>query len=120
MKKYALCLYGQTPFDKGVGINQQIEEKYKVKNIFYRCLKSWDKNFLNDDIDVYIHTWCDDEIEKQKLIEIFKPKSHIMEKQREFTIVDPNWDLGLSEILEFKYANKIDVEIEYKTNKILD
>ena len=82
--KVALCLYGmvgQSATWKD-GIKEDLYKDTPVEDVF----QFWEKHFLkqNLDIDIFIHSWSINQ--KEKLIQTYKPKNFIIEKQKKFFI----------------------------------
>ena len=72
--RVALCLYGLTgavEFGKGLGkpIDPRIGHYHHTKRIIE----------ANKNVDVFFHTWSTDF--EEMLVDIYKPKGHIAEKQ---------------------------------------
>lgn len=84
--KFALCLYGISPFETRTYGNNfpysiEIEEVYKYNSKSYPSLKYWVDNFLNiNQLDVYMHCWVEDQDMRDKLLQTFKPKKYLFEK----------------------------------------
>ena len=79
-KKYALCLYGKvgSPKTWKDGINKQEDINYS------KVFKYWKKNFLDlNDVDIFIHSWSFDQ--KKQLVELWKPTSFVIQKQKYFS-----------------------------------
>ncbi len=74
-KKVAICFYGLTgSLNKKYGIGKNLDPKIAFK--YYK------KNILNKDTDVFIHSWSVNF--KKELVKLYKPKSHIIERQKNF------------------------------------
>ncbi|MEL0008547.1 MAG: hypothetical protein VW741_01625 [Flammeovirgaceae bacterium] len=91
--KIALCLFGLTGGTVGVGgQGRQIHPKNGY--LYYK------KNLIDQyDVDVFIHSWSTEF--KNELIEIYKPKKHIIEPQREFNQITLN-NFGYHEINDLR------------------
>jgi hypothetical protein len=75
--KIAICFYGlvgslSDKNGQGIPIDPSIGYKYYKENIFD----------TNDEVDIFIHSWSVNS--KDKLIELYNPKKHIIEKQVPF------------------------------------
>lgn len=75
--RIALCFYGLVGSKigkngKGESLDSTIAYEYYKKHIID----------VNDEVDVFIHSWSVDA--KDKLIELYKPKKEVIEKQIEF------------------------------------
>ena len=73
--KIAICLSGKFSGKNDRGDIQGFHKSYEY-------LK---KNIIDDnDVDVFIHGWDDDEKTSKELIETIQPKNYLLEKQKEF------------------------------------
>jgi len=80
--KIALCLYGVVGGKRGkAGDDPASLEVLKLGHEKYKS-----SLFDNYDVDVYLHTWSQ-EYEKE-ILDIYKPKAHIIEEQERFSIPD--------------------------------
>ncbi len=83
--KIAVCFFGilgGTEGKNGKGTSKPIIDI--SKEYYY-------KNIITDNTDIFIHTWSKDY--KNEIIEAFKPKSYIIEKQKKFKI--PKYIFGI-------------------------
>ena len=72
--RIALCLYGLTgSVDFGLGLGKPIDPR--IGHHFHK------KNIIdvNDNVDVFFHTWSVDF--EEMLVELYKPKGYVAEKQ---------------------------------------
>ena len=77
--KIAVCLFGKTGKYSKNNINKYLDPEESYKN--YK-----EVIFKNYNLDFFFHTW-EDENNKftKKLINLYKPKSHIIQKQIDFS-----------------------------------
>jgi hypothetical protein len=72
--KIAVVFYGKFTGNNIRGELQGWEESFTyLKN-----------NILGENVDIFFHGWDDDEVESKKLVDTFKPKKYILEKQLDF------------------------------------
>ena len=81
--KIAVCLSGKFTGKNDRGDIQGFEEPY---NYLYENI------IKNNDVDIYIHGWDDDPEATKKLIELYKPKKHLVEKQIVFEHPHSDYD----------------------------
>jgi hypothetical protein len=72
--KIAVCLYGKFSGENDRGNIRGFEKSFEF-------LK---KNILSDNTDIFIHGWDDNQGDTQKILELYKPKKFILEKQIQF------------------------------------
>jgi hypothetical protein len=51
---------------------------------FEKSYEYLEKNILKENVDIFLHGWDDDPNQSQKLLDLYKPKKFILEKQIEF------------------------------------
>ena len=66
-------------FGKFTGRNKRGEIQSFEKSYEY-----FEKNILKENVDIFLHGWDDEPNESKKLLDIYKPKKFILEKQLEF------------------------------------
>ena len=72
--RVALCLYGLTgSVDFGYGLGKPIDPRIAHNHHTKRIIEA------NENVDVFFHTWSTDF--EDMLVDIYKPKGHIAEKQ---------------------------------------
>jgi hypothetical protein len=72
--KIAVVFYGKFTGRNKRGEIQSFEKSYEFL----------EKNILKENVDVFLHGWNDDFEESQKLLELYKPKKYLLEKQISF------------------------------------
>lgn len=86
--KIALCLYGVVGATNGKADSPLARASLDILNLGYEKYKS---SLLNHhDVDIYIHTWSK-QFEKE-ILNLYKPKKHLIEQQEIFEI--PNHVIG--------------------------
>lgn len=139
--KVAICLSGNLGNIKRSGERCNIN-KNNLKNenntglydpiLGYNHLK---KLFLDKyDTDFFLHCWSNNENDKQKILELYKPKKYIIEKQKIFNINLNNYQIDPSNInsvftsslsdncksgYKLLFDNRINIK-KWDTTKIID
>lgn len=114
-KKCAICLRGKC-------LDIYFDSKNnKLKKINYKKgIKSLYKNIIYEnpeiDFDFYLHGWISDLSYVKKIINDYKPKKYILEKQKKF-INDFKYINNYSEILKERYKH-LDKKDSYNYNSI--
>jgi len=92
-KRYAICLHGLvgTLIGKSGGtpkkraLNSADNRMAQEAEVLRVAFKHWDKYvFSENNIDIFIHSW--DEYWEKDIVRLFKPKKHIFERQRIFSL----------------------------------
>ena len=83
--RIALCFYGLvgSKTDKngtGIPLDPSIAHKLNYENIISHNISS------GSEVDVFIHSWSHEH--KDELVELYKPKLHVIEKQIDFPYSD--------------------------------
>jgi len=72
--KIAVVFFGKFTGRNKRGEIQSFEKPYEF----------FEKNILKENVDVFLHGWDDDSEESQKLLNLYKPKKYLLEKQLTF------------------------------------
>jgi hypothetical protein len=110
-EKCAICFRGKC---KDTNLNCKSN---KLEVIDYKkCIKSIFENIINHnknyDFDLYLHGWIQDEKDKETILNDYKPKKFILEKQKDFTkdyITIKNYE----EILKERYKHLHNKNVNY-------
>jgi|TARA_A100001011_G_scaffold396652_1_gene495071 hypothetical protein len=81
--KLAICLYGNLGHHLDPSLRKEktlVDESRNANKDFNNSLNNLNRLFVkNYDVDIFIHSWS--ESQKDKILEAYKPKSHIIEEQ---------------------------------------
>ena len=108
-EKCAICFRGKC---KDTNLNCKSN---KLEVIDYKkCIKSIFENIINHnknyDFDLYLHGWIQDEKDKETILNDYKPKKFILEKQKDFTkdyITIKNYEEILKEIYKHLHNKNV-------------
>ena len=102
-KKCAICLRGKC---LDINLNCKNNQLYKID--YKKSIKSVFKNIIYQnpkiEFDFYLHGWVNDTSDINKILEDYKPKKYILEKQKDFINDFKNID-NYSDILRERYKH---------------